>query len=227
MARQPAIRYQTATPAVQAELVQQYHRFLWSVVKWAIRRNRAWLNFTEDDLYQEAVLFLFDAWERFDPSRQLKFLTYATTRVRYKLVALTETAGLIRVPSRGLDRSEAVRASAERAQAVVSLSRECAGHDLPDVAAPETPAPPHEVEVEAAVEAVRRLPERQRWLMELRYGLWDGRARTLREAGQVLGVTHERVRQIEAEALADVRDAAGKMVERRAPESECLRRQGA
>jgi len=45
------------------------------------------------------------------------------------------------------------------------------------------------------------LTARQRRIIDLRYGLTDGRRRTLEEIGRMLGMTRERVRQIEAEAL--------------------------
>ena len=45
------------------------------------------------------------------------------------------------------------------------------------------------------------LTERERKVIQLRFGLIDGRARTLEEEGKVFGVTRERIRQIEAKAL--------------------------
>ncbi|MCL4540808.1 MAG: sigma-70 family RNA polymerase sigma factor [Chloroflexi bacterium] len=46
---------------------------------------------------------------------------------------------------------------------------------------------------------------RERRVLELRYGFQDGRERTLEEVGRVFGVTRERVRQIEAQALVRLR----------------------
>ena len=47
--------------------------------------------------------------------------------------------------------------------------------------------------------------ERDAMVLRLRFGLEDGRSRTLEEVGQVFGVTRERIRQIEAKALAVLR----------------------
>ncbi|WSJ69672.1 RNA polymerase sigma factor [Kitasatospora sp. NBC_01302] len=52
------------------------------------------------------------------------------------------------------------------------------------------------------------LGERERKVVELRYGLADGRPRTLEEIGALFGVTRERIRQIEAKTLAKLRDHA-------------------
>ena len=50
------------------------------------------------------------------------------------------------------------------------------------------------------------LTPREREVMELRYGLRDGREYTLKEVGHTLGVTRERVRQIQSGALKQLRD---------------------
>ena len=47
--------------------------------------------------------------------------------------------------------------------------------------------------------------EREKKVLELRFGLEDGRSRTLEEVGQEFGVTRERIRQIEAKALRKLR----------------------
>jgi len=71
-----------------------------------------------------------------------------------------------------------------------------------------------EIPVDAATrvllnEAVKRallgLSEREQEIVKLRFGLDDGRVRTLEEVGRIFGVTRERVRQIETKTLAKLR----------------------
>ena len=49
------------------------------------------------------------------------------------------------------------------------------------------------------------LPAKERRVIELRFGLGDGRNRTLEEVGQELGVTRERIRQIQGKVLGKLR----------------------
>ena len=49
------------------------------------------------------------------------------------------------------------------------------------------------------------LTESEEKVIRLRFGLEDGKARTLEEVGQMFGVTRERIRQIEAKALRKLR----------------------
>ncbi len=54
-------------------------------------------------------------------------------------------------------------------------------------------------------EVLETLTDREQKVLRLRFGLEDGRARTLEEVGQTFGVTRERIRQIEAKTLRKLR----------------------
>jgi RNA polymerase primary sigma factor len=73
----------------------------------------------------------------------------------------------------------------------------------------ETPAPDetatHNLLREHLDEMLDTLPPREARILQLRYGLNDGKILTLNEVGRKMGVTRERVRQIEAQALRRLR----------------------
>ncbi|MFQ6101326.1 MAG: sigma-70 family RNA polymerase sigma factor [Anaerolineae bacterium] len=73
----------------------------------------------------------------------------------------------------------------------------------------DSPAPDEEVTSAMLRELLRHtlqdLPPREVRILQLRYGLVDGETYTLEEVGKKLGVTRERVRQIEAQALSRLR----------------------
>jgi len=84
------------------------------------------------------------------------------------------------------------------------------GDVLPDQELP----PPAECAVQLLLQrdlavVLEHLTARQRRILDLRYGLSDGRRRTLEEIGRLLGMTRERARQIEAEALQRLRTLEG------------------
>ncbi len=73
-------------------------------------------------------------------------------------------------------------------------------------------APPEEQASRSMLErdifkALNELPDRERTVLDLRYGLSDGQRRTLEEVGRSLGITRERARQIEGEALRRLRSS--------------------
>lgn len=59
---------------------------------------------------------------------------------------------------------------------------------------------------EQLVEVLDTLGDREKRVLKLRFGLEDGRARTLEEVGKTFNVTRERIRQIEAKALRKLRN---------------------
>jgi RNA polymerase primary sigma factor len=63
----------------------------------------------------------------------------------------------------------------------------------------------HHLLKEQIAEALGKLSERERKIIELRFGLADGKFRTLEEVGREFGITRERIRQIEAKALRKLR----------------------
>jgi RNA polymerase primary sigma factor len=58
---------------------------------------------------------------------------------------------------------------------------------------------------ERVADALQDLSERERYVLQLRYGLLDGTGHSLKEIGEILHVSRERVRQIEVQALQKLR----------------------
>jgi RNA polymerase primary sigma factor len=102
-----------------------------------------------------------------------------------------------------------VREVRAAARAVASLDKpvgEGDGASFGDLFASEERPPDEQVQVDlterALHAAVAELPEREQRILKLRYGLnGDSDPKSLEEIGRLLGITRERVRQLEAEAL--------------------------
>ena len=112
---------------------------------------------------------------------------------------------------------EELRELREIARVVTSLDRPIGDGDgdgvLGDLIDDEAPGPDEVAEESLRRDAIRRaldaLPDRERMIVGLRYGLAGGEPTPLREIGRRLGLTPERVRQIEAGALARLRRVPG------------------
>ena len=80
------------------------------------------------------------------------------------------------------------------------------GDFIPDIDAPApAEAAAFSMLKEQLVEVLGTLTDREQKVLKLRFGLEDGRARTLEEVGKEFDVTRERIRQIEAKALRKLR----------------------
>jgi RNA polymerase primary sigma factor len=104
-----------------------------------------------------------------------------------------------------LDELEALR---DAARTVTSLDRPLGEEDdasFGDLLASDALGPEDEVHISLRTEALRsalhELPDRERKVVEMRYGISGCEPTPLREIGRELGITPERVRQIESRAL--------------------------
>jgi RNA polymerase primary sigma factor len=110
--------------------------------------------------------------------------------------------------------------TAERVREIMKVSQEPVSLDTPIgeeadshlgdfIEDKSAPAPADAVTLHILREQVEdvldTLSERERRVLQLRFGLEDGRSRTLEEVGNDFGVTRERIRQIEAKALRKLR----------------------
>ena len=104
-----------------------------------------------------------------------------------------------------LQQAKEVRAAARASTSLDAPVGESDDAVLGDFVAGEGPLPDEVVEdslrSETLAIALRSLPDRHRTVVMLRYGLDDAEPKTLEEIGRRLGLTRERVRQIEVEAL--------------------------
>lgn len=198
------------------------------------------------DLINEGNIGMIQAARRFDPTRGVKFITYAVWWIRQAIThALAEQGGVIALPVRQLEKLRKVLAGYRRYTQQIGVepsSEELAAElDLPpnEVEAilhvyrhlsldapigeetetsfldvlPSTTSPSEEqTYIDATVakeiqELLSQLPPREEQILRLRFGV-DDEPKTLEEIGGMLGLTRERVRQIEKQAKDRLRQKA-------------------
>jgi RNA polymerase primary sigma factor len=188
------------------------------------------------DLFQEGVLGLLRAVEKYDPERNVRFATYATWWIWQQLGRSVDTYGpLIRTPvhwsqlrrrlRREEDQPAAEDSEAGAPEAVGQMDPqrlEAIAHGFQYIStdtplgedderlfgallADDGPAPEEQVSGAALRrqldEVLSGLPQREQLIVRQRFGLGDQQIRTLDEIGRDLGVSRERIRQLEARAL--------------------------
>lgn len=190
------------------------------------------------DAVQEGCIGIKRAIEKFDIDRLNSFSTYAWPWIqqhiqrylasrsfalhfpsylfrdylhyRRELRACRDQADVLRVEREWRERDESRYLRLRRIHALIETEQieDVAARDHPAVTEAEADdwSPPPET----CRDLVSRLHSRDREIIELRFGFVDGRARSLQEIGDLLGLTRERIRQIEHRALKKLRKLARK-----------------
>jgi RNA polymerase primary sigma factor len=158
-----------------------------------------------------------------DQSRVIRLPVYLgemITKLRHKTIVLTMELGReprVEELAEALETTpehvaEVMRAT-EQPMSLESPLEEGSERELGDLLPDEEGPDPEEWTSEVLMgedleKALEEIPERERATLELRYGLLDGKMRTLEEIGRRLGVTRERARQLETQALRRLRNPA-------------------
>jgi len=159
-----------------------------------------------EDLISEGNIGLMEAARRFDPSRGVRFASYAAWWIRkFVGAALERNAAQSSLPVPASPGGER-----RRIASLDSVLSDAGEGSSPHAGLCERRSGPEELALEQDLEQALRsilhkMPATERTVLEVRYGLADGRVKTLQEVGVLLGCTRERVRQIEQRALERAR----------------------
>ena len=200
------------------------------------------------DLIAAGNLGLIEAAKRFDPDRDVKFISYAVWWIRQAIMqTIFQQTGAVRIPvkeslfiSKVKETYEKLKEQLKREPTIEEIAKEVDAspkkvrNALQVVRIPYSLDKPlgeeedltlldllskkgtEDVEKEIVEESLHKelnkllnaLDERERAIIEYRFGLKGEEPKTLTEVGEILGISRERVRQLEQRALKKLRTLA-------------------
>ena len=229
-------RIQKGDRAAMQKLVEANLRF---VVSFAKRYRGCGLSFL--DLINEGNVGLIEAAKRFDPTKNVKFITYAVWWIRQSIIhALSDQSGPFRLPQKQANllyrigkTQSALMSELQRRPSVEEIAEamEVDPEDVTtllqvsdeNISLSEVIDEEHEFHLSDKLEqevipsadavmlrgalkthmraALADLDDKERRVILLRYGLTGEEPKSLKEIGEVMNLSRERIRQIEAQAL--------------------------
>jgi len=192
------------------------------------------------DLINEGNLGLIEAAKRFDPDRNVKFISYAVWWIRQAIIhALTRSSRAYHLPQKLSDKISEMKR--KQAQLKADLGRDPAREEIAkkmgikveevedlelldgkDISLSDTyfdeereieekiednlsPSVEYQIIKNSIEEQIRELlqglDEKEKYVLQLRFGLEDDKPQTLQEIGDKMELSRERVRQIEQKAM--------------------------